>query len=124
MRRRGNDARNSPYALISDEEQDAGSTVVTAATVAIVATAAAPMTEAPAPWEAGSAAEEGAGGDELAVSVRLLDEGALVRWERGADDAARCSVRWYEGDTLLSAQHTHHDYFLGERYNVSRCRYY
>lgn len=64
-------------------------------------------------------AEESApGGDELEVSVRLLEEGALVRWRRGGDPASgsRCSLRWYEGPApgtrLLLTAHTHHDYVL------------
>ncbi|XP_072938896.1 protein borderless isoform X2 [Epargyreus clarus] len=68
---------------------------------------------------------------ELEVTVRLLEEGALVRWraagaEAGAADGARCAVRWYRdaapAPQLLSTAHTHHDYILvggveeGERY--------
>lgn len=57
-------------------------------------------------------------GDELEVTVRLLDEGALVRWRREPSDESRCTLRWYEGappgERLLVALHTHHDYALGE----------
>ncbi|KAL0830943.1 hypothetical protein ABMA28_001842 [Loxostege sticticalis] len=67
---------------------------------------------AAAPTEA---AEPGAGGDELEVSARLLDDGALVRW-RGAGAGERCVLRWYSGpspgDRLLATAHTHHDYML------------
>ncbi|XP_038215044.1 protein borderless-like [Zerene cesonia] len=50
---------------------------------------------------------------ELDVSVRLLDEGALVRWAPRAP--ARCALRWYREEperTLLATAHTHHDYIL------------
>lgn len=63
----------------------------------------------------------GAGGSDgpLEVTVRLLDDGALVRWRRAPGDASRCTVRWHEGPApgirLLAAVHTHHDYVLGER---------
>lgn len=88
----------------------------TAATVA-TSSAAVPSTEAAIPWEAAgisSPEEFPSTGDELPVSIRLLDEGALVRWERADGESSRCAVRWYEGDALLSAIHTHHDYYLGE----------
>lgn len=69
---------------------------------------------------AGASGEEdgGGGGGALEVTVRLLDDGALVRWRREPGDASRCTVRWHEGpppgDRLLAAVHTHHDYVLGE----------
>ncbi|KAJ0175368.1 hypothetical protein K1T71_008527 [Dendrolimus kikuchii] len=67
-----------------------------------------------------------AGGEELQVTVRLIEEGALVRWRRGeavaleegpAEGAGpRCTLRWYEGPApgtrLLLTAHTHHDYVL------------
>ncbi|XP_050669688.1 protein borderless [Leptidea sinapis] len=53
---------------------------------------------------------------ELDVSVRLLEEGALVRWS-GVRPGERCEVRWYgegevEGERLLASMHTSHDYML------------
>ncbi|KAI5633249.1 immunoglobulin domain-containing protein [Phthorimaea operculella] len=73
----------------------------------------------------------GAGGAEtdadddgsLDVTVRLLDEGALVRWVRAPADESRCTARWYRAETaetdsdapadrLLATMHTHHDYVL------------
>lgn len=66
-------------------------------------------------------------GGELEVSVRLIDEGALVRWRRADADRSRCSVRWYRGaapgEHLLATYHTHHDYLLGEE-TVNTCTYY
>lgn len=57
------------------------------------------------------------GGGELAVSVRLLEEGALVRWRRAAGDAARCTLRWYDAaepeHRLLATVATLQDYVLG-----------
>lgn len=54
--------------------------------------------------------------DELEVTVRLIDEGALVRWRRDPLDTSRCTVRWYEGaapgERLLATGHTLHDYML------------
>lgn len=57
---------------------------------------------------------EAGGGEELQVSVRLLEEGALVRWQRARGDEARCAVHWYEGDRLLHVAHTYQDHLLGE----------
>ncbi|XP_068632528.1 protein borderless [Battus philenor] len=53
-------------------------------------------------------------GEEMAVSVRLIDEGALVRWSRAPADRSRCTVRWYRGQARapLASAHTHHDYLL------------
>lgn len=72
---------------------------------------AAATTEEPEPLESGD-------GSELEVTVRLIDEGALVRWTRPPRDASRCTVRWYEGappgERLLATGHTLHDYMLGE----------
>ncbi|VVC98470.1 unnamed protein product [Leptidea sinapis] len=53
---------------------------------------------------------------ELDVSVRLLEEGALVRWS-GVRPGERCEVRWYGedevgGERLLASMHTSHDYML------------
>ncbi|CAG4961810.1 unnamed protein product [Parnassius apollo] len=50
----------------------------------------------------------------MEVTVRLIDEGALVRWSRAPLDDSRCTVRWYRGDAreLLASWHTHHDYLL------------
>ncbi|XP_049696319.2 protein borderless [Helicoverpa armigera] len=63
--------------------------------------------------------EESAGsgdGAELEVTVRLIDDGALVRWRREPLDQSRCTVRWYEGaapgERLLATGHTLHDYML------------
>ncbi|CAK1601459.1 unnamed protein product [Parnassius mnemosyne] len=52
--------------------------------------------------------------EEMEVTVRLIDEGALVRWSRAPLDDSRCTVRWYRGDEreLLASWHTHHDYLL------------
>ncbi|KAM3959595.1 borderless [Aphomia sociella] len=54
--------------------------------------------------------------DELDVTVRLIDDGALIRWNRDPNDETRCTVRWYEGSApgarLLATAHTHHDYML------------
>lgn len=70
---------------------------------------AAITTEEPEPPEYGD-------GGELEVTVRLIDEGALVRWRREPGDASRCTVRWYEGaapgERLLATGHTLHDYML------------
>ncbi|KAJ8731062.1 hypothetical protein PYW08_002475 [Mythimna loreyi] len=59
---------------------------------------------------------ESSDGGELEVTVRLIDEGALVRWQREPHDASRCTVRWYEGappgERLLATGHTLHDYML------------
>ncbi|CAH0581057.1 unnamed protein product [Chrysodeixis includens] len=55
-------------------------------------------------------------GGEMEVTVRLIDEGALVRWRREPRDTSRCTVRWYEGaapgERLLATGHTLHDYML------------
>ncbi|XP_075974455.1 borderless [Anticarsia gemmatalis] len=80
-------------------------------------------TTAPAVFGAAAAGAAGvtgaggeAGGDELEVTVRLIDEGALVRWSRAPGDTSRCTVSWYEGaapgERLLATGHTHHDYML------------
>lgn len=69
---------------------------------------------------AASGDADGAGTEELEVSVRLLEEGALVRWKRARGDTARCSVHWYEGDRLLDVAHTYQDYLLGE-YLICSC---
>ncbi|XP_052754731.1 LOW QUALITY PROTEIN: protein borderless [Galleria mellonella] len=70
---------------------------------------AAAVTEGPPVVAAG-------GLDELEVSVRLIDDGALIRWSRDSSDESRCTVRWYEGSApgtrLLVTAHTHHDYML------------
>ncbi|XP_063375024.1 protein borderless [Cydia amplana] len=65
--------------------------------------------------DAGDVAQEPVAGEgQLEVSVRLLDEGALVRWA-GAG-AGRCDVRWLRderaGRRLLATAHTHHDHLL------------
>lgn len=54
-------------------------------------------------------------GEEVEVTVRLIDDGALVRWSRPPHDSSRCTVRWYRGETRepVSTVHTHHDYLLG-----------
>ncbi|XP_052739432.1 protein borderless [Bicyclus anynana] len=65
----------------------------------------APATDAAAPW----GAEE-----PLEVSVRLVDEGALVLW-RGAGAGAGCELRWYEDAAerrLLAVQRAPSDYAL------------
>lgn len=66
---------------------------------------------------AAGAEAEGGEGEPLEVSVRLLDDGALVRWRRARGDVTRCTLRWYEGappgERLLATAHTHHDYMLG-----------
>ncbi|KAG6438563.1 hypothetical protein O3G_MSEX000063 [Manduca sexta] len=57
-------------------------------------------------------------GEELQVTIRLIDEGALVRWQRDSQDESRCTLRWYEDEApdarLLLTAHTHQDYALGE----------
>lgn len=77
-----------------------------------VAYAAATTEEA----ELGASGESADVGD-LEVTVRLIDEGALVRWRRDPSDATRCTLRWYEGappgERLLATGHTLHDYMLG-----------
>lgn len=87
------------WGFADPESEDAGETAMAAATTERV--------EVEAPLS-----------DELEVSVRLLDEGALVRWRREPSDESRCTLRWYEGpppgERLLAALHTHHDYALGE----------
>lgn len=86
------------YTFLEPESEGAGETAMAAATTE-------PTSEAPP-------------GDELEVSARLLDEGALVRWRREPSDESRCTLRWFEGEApgerLLVALHTHHDYALGE----------
>ncbi|KAF9411713.1 hypothetical protein HW555_009579, partial [Spodoptera exigua] len=71
------------------------------------------------------ASDEGAEGGDLEVSVRLIDEGVLVRWRREPADASRCSVRWYEGAPpgarLLASGHTLHDYMLGTAAPARAC---
>ncbi|XP_063622283.1 protein borderless isoform X1 [Cydia splendana] len=60
------------------------------------------------------AQEPVAGAGQLEVTVRLLDEAALVRWA-GAGPG-RCDLRWYRdeqaGRRLLATAHTHHDHLL------------
>ncbi|CAB3224104.1 unnamed protein product [Arctia plantaginis] len=78
---------------------------------------AAVTTEVSMELGTGSAGEaEMTGGEELEVTVRLIDEGALVRWRREPHDSSHCSVRWYEGappgERLLATSHTNHDYML------------
>lgn len=55
--------------------------------------------------------------DEMSVSVRLIEEGALVRWSRAPGDAARCTLRWYDASEpdhrLLATVTTQQDYILG-----------
>ncbi|XP_013187242.2 protein borderless isoform X1 [Amyelois transitella] len=68
------------------------------------------------PVEAGAAASAPPGG-ELEVNVRLIDEGALIRWSGAeAGVAGGCSVRWYEGsapgERLLQSVQAQHDYLL------------
>ncbi|CAH1646879.1 unnamed protein product [Spodoptera littoralis] len=62
------------------------------------------------------ASSEGVDGGDLDVTVRLIDEGALVRWRRDPTDGTRCTLRWYEGappgERLLATGHTLHDYML------------
>lgn len=56
-------------------------------------------------------------GEELEVSVRLIDEGALVRWARDVEDDTGCTLRWYldqGAPRLLATLRTHEDYALGE----------
>ncbi|CAH0714045.1 unnamed protein product, partial [Brenthis ino] len=54
--------------------------------------------------------------DEMSVSVRLIEEGALVRWSRAAGDAVRCTLRWYDASEpdhrLLATVTTQQDYIL------------
>jgi hypothetical protein len=68
--------------------------------------------------EASVGATGATGAGELEVSVRLLDDGALVRWSRAAADRSRCALRWYAGappgDRLLAVGDAPHDYVLGE----------
>lgn len=52
--------------------------------------------------------------DELDVTVRLLDEGALVRWSREPPESGRCTVRVYEDERPVQVVHTSHDYALGK----------
>ncbi|XP_048480681.1 protein borderless [Plutella xylostella] len=62
--------------------------------------------------------------DELEVSVRLIDEGALVRWDRDPMDESRCTIRCYAGADrrLVATKSTVENYMLipevedGERY--------
>ncbi|CAG9113586.1 unnamed protein product [Plutella xylostella] len=62
--------------------------------------------------------------DELEVSVRLIDEGALVRWDRDPMDESRCTIRCYAGAgrRLVASKSTVENYMLipevedGERY--------
>lgn len=74
--------------------------------------------------EAGGATGAATGGAELAVSVRLIEEGALVRWSRAPGDAARCTLRWYDAaepeHRLLATVTTLQDYILG----ASEAKYY
>ncbi|CAH2075807.1 unnamed protein product, partial [Iphiclides podalirius] len=53
-------------------------------------------------------------GEEMEVTIRLIDEGALVRWSRPPLDTSRCTVRWYRGEARepIATAHTHHDYLL------------
>ncbi|XP_062527577.1 protein borderless [Bombyx mori] len=54
-------------------------------------------------------------GEELEVSVRLIDEGALVRWARDVEDDTGCTLRWYldqGAPRLLATLRTHEDYAL------------
>ncbi|KPJ13358.1 Protein turtle [Papilio machaon] len=62
----------------------------------------------------GEVGDVGDDGEEMEVTVRLIEEGALVRWSRAPHDHTRCSVRWYRGEARdpLAAAHTHHDYLL------------
>ncbi|XP_045534516.1 protein borderless [Papilio machaon] len=64
--------------------------------------------------EVGEVGDVGDDGEEMEVTVRLIEEGALVRWSRAPHDHTRCSVRWYRGEARdpLAAAHTHHDYLL------------
>ncbi|XP_032515574.2 protein borderless isoform X1 [Danaus plexippus] len=54
--------------------------------------------------------------DELGVTVRLIEEGALIRWSRAPGDDTLCSVRWYDTDEpqhkLIAVFSTHQDYIL------------
>ncbi|XP_041988064.1 protein borderless [Aricia agestis] len=53
---------------------------------------------------------------ELPVTIRLLEEGALVRWSRTRADRGRCTLRWYAADEpthrLLLTAATQLDYIL------------
>lgn len=64
-------------------------------------------------------------GDELVVSIRLIEEGALVRWQRDSADESRCTLRWYEEETeearLLVTAQAQQDYALGEWSGCVRC---
>ncbi|CAK1549311.1 unnamed protein product [Leptosia nina] len=64
----------------------------------------------------GAVAVEG-GAAELEVRIRVVEEGALVRWSPHI--GGRCTLRWYKDQQaemldrqLLSVLHTHHDHLL------------
>ncbi|XP_050346997.1 protein borderless [Nymphalis io] len=63
----------------------------------------------------GAVAGEGGPG-ELAVNVRLIEEGVLVRWSREPSESARCTLRWYDAGEpvhrLLATVSTLQDYVL------------
>lgn len=78
--------------------------------------------------EVGAAAEGGAeeaagAGGPLEVGVRLLEEGALVRWAGGG---GRCTLRWYDAaepaHRLLATVTTQLDYVLGTHYLITANR--
>ncbi|XP_013174984.1 PREDICTED: protein turtle-like [Papilio xuthus] len=76
---------------------------------------AAAITESDATASGDDGGDDGNGEDgEMEVTVRLIEEGALVRWSRAPHDDSRCSVRWYRGEARdpLAAAHTHQDYLL------------
>ncbi|KAJ2942516.1 hypothetical protein O0L34_g1980 [Tuta absoluta] len=99
---------------LDPEFESVGETAQAAATTVDMGSAETAAAAAAAGEGDGGQADEG----ELDVTVRLLDEGALVRWRRAPADESRCSVRWFRAesdapaDRLLATMHTHHDYVL------------
>ncbi|CAH2107882.1 unnamed protein product [Euphydryas editha] len=76
----------------------------------------AAATESATSAGAAGSASVAAADAELAVSVRLIEEGALVRWSRAPGDPARCTLRWYDASEpehrLLATVSTLQDYIL------------
>ncbi|CAG9578047.1 unnamed protein product [Danaus chrysippus] len=85
-------------------------------TAGVSATATEGVTNTGTSWSGATLGSVGGVSAELGVTVRLIEEGALIRWSRAPADDALCSVRWFDTDQpqhkLIAVFSTHQHYIL------------